>query len=56
MDLGALAPALQNRVLAGSYVDVFPWEPEANGKGFSTELQGCPNTILTPHIGEPFEM
>ncbi|KAI9014137.1 hypothetical protein DFJ74DRAFT_709693 [Hyaloraphidium curvatum] len=51
VDLSALAPALRNRALAGGYVDVFPWEPEANGKDFKTELQGCPNTLLTPHIG-----
>ena len=28
-----------------------PVEPKDNGPGFDTPLQGCPNTILTPHIG-----
>merc|ERR1712046_490614 len=38
--------------MGGCAVDVFPKEPKANGEGlFSTPLQGCPNTILTPHIG-----
>jgi len=32
-------------------VDVYPTEPFGNTKDFVQELQGCPNTILTPHIG-----
>lgn len=32
-------------------VDVYPEEPLGNGPGFVTQLQNCPNTILTPHIG-----
>ncbi|KAJ3337805.1 hypothetical protein HDU93_000480 [Gonapodya sp. JEL0774] len=51
VDLKALSIALKEGHLAGAAVDVFPVEPAANGKGFETELIGCPNTILTPHIG-----
>eukprot|EP00668_Euglena_longa_P001922 GGOE01002246.1.p1 GENE.GGOE01002246.1~~GGOE01002246.1.p1 ORF type:complete len:439 (+),score=168.67 GGOE01002246.1:29-1318(+) len=51
VDLDALATALKSGHLAGAAVDVFPWEPEKNGPGFETPLQGCPNTIMTPHIG-----
>jgi hypothetical protein len=29
----------------------YPTEPKANGPGFVSPLQGCPNTLLTPHIG-----
>jgi len=47
----ALVEALKSRHLAGAYVDVYPEEPEANTLEFKQELQGCPNTILTPHIG-----
>ncbi len=47
----ALADALLRRHLAGAAVDVYPEEPESNGEGFRTELQGVPNVILTPHIG-----
>ncbi|KXS11940.1 hypothetical protein M427DRAFT_137753 [Gonapodya prolifera JEL478] len=51
VDLKALAAALKEGHLAGAAVDVFPVEPAANGTGFETELIGCPNTMLTPHIG-----
>ncbi|TPX34225.1 phosphoglycerate dehydrogenase [Synchytrium microbalum] len=51
VDIQALASALKSGHLGGAAVDVYPTEPFANGKGFVTELQGCPNTILTPHIG-----
>jgi D-3-phosphoglycerate dehydrogenase / 2-oxoglutarate reductase len=37
--------------VAGTAVDVFPEEPEGNGKGFVSELQGLPNVLMTPHIG-----
>ncbi len=47
----ALAEALKSGHLGGCAVDVFPKEPHSNGNGFETELLGCPNTILTPHIG-----
>ncbi|KAF9577173.1 hypothetical protein BGW38_007791, partial [Lunasporangiospora selenospora] len=47
----ALAKALRSKHLGGAAVDVFPKEPAANGKFFESELQNCPNTLLTPHIG-----
>ncbi|KAJ1561785.1 hypothetical protein HK096_003331, partial [Nowakowskiella sp. JEL0078] len=51
VDIPALAAALKSGHLAGASVDVYPSEPFGNGKNFTTELQGCPNTILSPHIG-----
>lgn len=47
----ALAAALKSGHLGGAAVDVYPKEPHSNSPGFETELRGCPNTILTPHIG-----
>lgn len=47
-----LADALKSGKLGGAAVDVYSEEPEVNlESGFKTALQGCPNTILTPHIG-----
>jgi D-3-phosphoglycerate dehydrogenase len=46
-----LADALRAGHIAGAAIDVYPEEPEANGKGFVTELQNLSNVILTPHIG-----
>jgi D-3-phosphoglycerate dehydrogenase len=51
VDLDALAAAMKSGHLKGCAVDVYPSEPKNNGPGFVTPLQGCPNTILTPHIG-----
>jgi D-3-phosphoglycerate dehydrogenase len=51
VDIPALAAALRSGHLGGAAVDVFPVEPFKNGAGFDTPLRGCPNTILTPHIG-----
>ncbi|KAJ3041811.1 hypothetical protein HDV00_008701 [Rhizophlyctis rosea] len=51
VDIPALAASLKSGHLAGAAVDVFPVEPYANGPSFESELVGCPNTILTPHIG-----
>jgi D-3-phosphoglycerate dehydrogenase / 2-oxoglutarate reductase len=51
VDIAALAAAVRAGQIAGVAVDVFPEEPEGNGAGFVTELQGLPNVILTPHIG-----
>ncbi|KAK9670878.1 D-3-phosphoglycerate dehydrogenase 2, variant 2 [Basidiobolus ranarum] len=51
VNIPELAAALRCGHLSGAAVDVYPQEPGANGEGFVSELQGCPNTILTPHIG-----
>ena len=51
VDLDALAKSLQDGILGGAAIDVFPWEPEKNGDRFVTPLQGLPNVLLTPHIG-----
>lgn len=51
VDLKALRFYLENGLLAGAAVDVFPEEPEKNGEPFETVLQNLPNVILTPHIG-----
>eukprot|EP01121_Diplochlamys_sp_Union-15-3_P015107 TRINITY_DN4930_c0_g4_i1.p1 TRINITY_DN4930_c0_g4~~TRINITY_DN4930_c0_g4_i1.p1 ORF type:complete len:424 (+),score=52.52 TRINITY_DN4930_c0_g4_i1:46-1272(+) len=46
-----LVKALKSGQLNGAYVDVYPVEPSKNNCPFQNELQNCPNTILTPHIG-----
>ena len=51
VQIPALAAALKSGHLAGAAIDVFPEEPESNAQTFSSELQGLPNVILTPHIG-----
>lgn len=51
VDIPALKDALVSGHLSGAAVDVYPVEPFKNGPGFETPLIGCPNTILTPHIG-----
>ncbi|KAI7821889.1 hypothetical protein BC939DRAFT_487224 [Gamsiella multidivaricata] len=51
VQIPALAKALRSGHLGGAAVDVFPKEPAANGPYFESELVGCPNTLLTPHIG-----
>jgi len=51
VELPALAKALQEGLLSGAAIDVFPVEPEKNGDSFSAPLQGLSNVILTPHIG-----
>jgi D-3-phosphoglycerate dehydrogenase len=51
VDLEALSRALRDGRLGGAAIDVFPEEPEENGAGFVSVLQGAPNVILTPHIG-----
>eukprot|EP01113_Clastostelium_recurvatum_P021282 TRINITY_DN2519_c0_g1_i2.p1 TRINITY_DN2519_c0_g1~~TRINITY_DN2519_c0_g1_i2.p1 ORF type:complete len:410 (-),score=91.74 TRINITY_DN2519_c0_g1_i2:96-1325(-) len=51
VDIEALASALRSGHLGGASVDVYPTEPEENTKAWQSILQGCPNTILTPHIG-----
>jgi D-3-phosphoglycerate dehydrogenase / 2-oxoglutarate reductase len=51
VDLDALRSFLDKGIVSGAAIDVYPWEPEKNGDSFNTPLQGCPNVILTPHIG-----
>jgi D-3-phosphoglycerate dehydrogenase len=51
VDLEGLAKAIQEGLISGAAVDVYPWEPEKNGDKFQTPLQHLPNVILTPHIG-----
>ena len=51
VNIGDLAAALRSGHLGGAAVDVFPVEPASNKEKFTSELQGLPNVILTPHIG-----
>ncbi|KAG0242990.1 D-3-phosphoglycerate dehydrogenase 2 [Mortierella sp. GBA43] len=51
VQIPALTKALRSGHIGGAAVDVFPKEPAANGKYFESDLVGCPNTLLTPHIG-----
>lgn len=51
VDLEALKDAIENKLLSGAAIDVFPMEPEKNGDIFKSPLQGLSNIILTPHIG-----
>jgi len=52
VDIPSLARALKSGHLRGAYVDVFPVEPGKNGENlFESELRGCPNTLMTPHVG-----
>lgn len=50
VDIPELVHALKSGKLGGAAIDVYPEEPRSNG-GFTTELQGLENVILTPHIG-----
>ena len=51
VDLDALRSFIENGVISGAAIDVFPVEPEKNGDEFESVLQNLPNVILTPHIG-----
>eukprot|EP00043_Microstomoeca_roanoka_P029007 m.20509 g.20509 ORF g.20509 m.20509 type:complete len:420 (-) comp8902_c0_seq1:249-1508(-) len=51
VDIKAAADALRSGHLAGGAFDVFPQEPAGHTTTWQVCLQGCPNTILTPHIG-----
>ena len=46
-----LASAIKAGQVGGAAVDVFPEEPASNKEKFTSDLQGLPNVILTPHIG-----
>jgi len=48
-----LVKALKSGHLAGAYVDVYPhdMEPGSVSDNWECDLRGCPNTLLTPHIG-----
>lgn len=50
VDLEALRNALGSGHLRGAALDVYPEEPESNGK-FMVPLAGVPNVFLTPHVG-----
>jgi len=45
VDEAALLAALENKTLAGAWIDTFVHEP------YGGTLARCPNVILTPHIG-----
>eukprot|EP01128_Nolandella_sp_AFSM9_P006013 TRINITY_DN3021_c0_g1_i1.p1 TRINITY_DN3021_c0_g1~~TRINITY_DN3021_c0_g1_i1.p1 ORF type:complete len:418 (-),score=81.44 TRINITY_DN3021_c0_g1_i1:121-1374(-) len=47
----AAVKALKSGHLHGAYFDVYPTEPGSNKEPFESALIGCPNTILSPHIG-----
>merc|ERR1719223_710145 len=52
VDIPELAAALKSGHLRGAYVDVFPVEPGKNGENlFESELRGCTNVLMTPHVG-----
>ncbi|HEY9117293.1 MAG TPA: phosphoglycerate dehydrogenase, partial [Roseivirga sp.] len=51
VDVPSLRAALDSGKVRGAGVDVFPEEPISNNDPFESELIGCKNTILTPHIG-----
>ncbi|MFT4645075.1 MAG: D-3-phosphoglycerate dehydrogenase, partial [Planctomycetota bacterium] len=51
VDIDALKESIENEIIAGCAVDVFPKEPKEKGEKFVSPLQGLNNVILTPHIG-----
>jgi len=51
VNLEDLVKALRSGHLGGAAIDVYLTEPESNTNSWDNELQQCPNTILTPHIG-----
>jgi D-3-phosphoglycerate dehydrogenase len=51
VNIPELANAIREHHIGGAAIDVFPNEPASNKEKFSSELQGMPNVILTPHIG-----
>ena len=50
-DLEALKTSMENGIIAGAAIDVFPIEPKTSGDKFVSPLQNISNVILTPHIG-----
>src|SRR5690349_2191144 len=51
VDIQALRDNVLSGKVAGTAIDVFPYEPVSNDEEFINELRGLPNTLLTPHIG-----
>jgi D-3-phosphoglycerate dehydrogenase / 2-oxoglutarate reductase len=51
VNIQALRENILSGKVAGSAIDVFPYEPVSNDEEFQSELRGLPNTILSPHIG-----
>lgn len=51
VDMEALKNNIATGRVKGAAVDVYPHEPASNAEKFTSELQGMPNVILTPHIG-----
>lgn len=51
VNIDALKRAMDQRIVRGVGVDVFPAEPKSNQDPFDSLLSGQDNTILTPHIG-----
>jgi D-3-phosphoglycerate dehydrogenase len=51
VDIQALRDNVLSGKVAGTAIDVFPYEPVSNDEEFINELRGLPNTILSPHIG-----
>jgi len=51
VDIEALVKNIRLGKIAGTAVDVFPYEPKTNDESFENELKGLSNVILTPHIG-----
>jgi D-3-phosphoglycerate dehydrogenase / 2-oxoglutarate reductase len=51
VDIQALRDNVKSGKVAGTAIDVFPYEPVSNDEEFINDLRGLPNTILTPHIG-----
>jgi (S)-sulfolactate dehydrogenase len=49
LDEAAVADALRSGALGGAALDVFEHEPLSKERG--RDFAGCPNLILTPHIG-----
>ncbi len=51
VDIDALHKHIESGRIAGTAIDVFPYEPKSNEEPFASKLIDLPNTILTPHVG-----